>query len=175
MNDPVNTEFSEEFSRLSVDLLDQSIVKINHCLGQLTCDQVWWRPNPSMNSIGNLMVHLAGNLNQWGVVPFTLDSDNRDRESEFDPKLLKEVDELVQELNSLVNAAKAQWQYLSVSQLCKTINIQGFNVSHLQAITHASSHFVGHTHQIIQLTRLQLDNEYMFHWTPDEPRGELPI
>lgn len=160
---------------MSVDLLDQSIVKINHCLGQLTHDQVWWRPNPSMNSIGNLMVHLAGNLNQWGVVPFTLTNDSRDRESEFDPKLRIEVDELVQKLNSLVDVAKAQWLYLSVSQLCKTIDIQGFSVSRLQAITHTASHFVGHTHQIIQLTRLQLDNEYRFHWTPDEPRGQLPI
>ena len=175
MNDPSNSVISEEFSRLSVDLLDQSTVKINHCLGQLSDDQIWWRPQPSMNSIGNLLIHLAGNLKQWGVVPFTLADDHRDRESEFQSEVRREVDDLVQELESLVGAAKDQWQYLSASQLSKTINIQGFGVSRLQAISHASSHFVGHTHQIIQLTRLQLDNDYKFHWTPNEPRGELPI
>lgn len=175
MNDPSHSVFSEEFSRLSADLLDQSIIKINHCLGQITDEQVWWRPHPSMNSIGNLLIHLAGNLNQWGVIPFTLAEDIRDRESEFHPGLRREVNEVVQELESLVKAAKDQWRYLSANQFNKEIYIQGFNVSPMQAIIHASSHFVGHTHQLIQLTRLQLDKEYKFHWTPDEPRGELPI
>ncbi|MDG2181022.1 MAG: DUF1572 family protein [Mariniblastus sp.] len=175
MNDPFNTVISEEFSCWSIDLLEQSTVKIKHCLDQLTDDQVWWRPQPSMNSIGNLLVHLAGNLRQWGVVPFTLAKDNRDRESEFHPELRRDVDELIGELDSLVKASKDQWKYLSANQLSKVIDIQGFGVSRLQAIIHASSHFVGHSHQIIQLTRLQLDNEYKFHWTPNEPRGELPI
>lgn len=105
MNCPSNSEFAGEFSRLSVDLLDQSIVKINHCLSQLTENQVWWRPQPSMNSIGNLLVHLAGNLRQWGIVPFTLADDSRDRESEFSPESRREVVELIQELESLVVAA----------------------------------------------------------------------
>ena len=175
MNDPFNTEISEEFSGLSIDLLEQSTVKIKHCLDQLSDDQVWWRPQPSMNSIGNLLVHLAGNLRQWGVVPFTLAKDNRDRESEFRPELRRDVDELIRELDSLVKASKDQWKYLSANQLSKVIDIQGFGVSRLQAIIHASSHLVGHSHQIIQLTRLQLDHEYKFHWTPNEPRGELPI
>ena len=175
MNNPLNSEFAGEFSRLSVDLLNQSVVKINHCLGQLTENQVWWRPQPSMNSIGNLLIHLAGNLKQWGVAPFTLADDSRDRESEFSPESRREVVELIQELESLVVAAKDQWRYLSESQLSKTINIQGFDVSRMQTIIHASSHFVGHTHQLIQLTRLQLASDYKFHWTPNDSRGELPI
>jgi hypothetical protein len=164
MNNPLNSEFAGEFSRLSVDLLNQSVVKINHCLGQLTENQVWWRPQPSMNSIGNLL-----------IAPFTLADDSRDRESEFSPESRREVVELIQELESLVVAAKDQWRYLSESQLSKTINIQGFDVSRMQTIIHASSHFVGHTHQIIQLTRLQLASDYKFHWTPNDSRGELPI
>lgn len=121
------------------------------------------------------MIHLAGNLNQWGVLPFTLADDGRDRESEFQPEVRREVNELVQELESLVKTAKDQWQYLSASQLNKKISIQGFVVSPMQAIIHALSHFVGHTHQLIQLTRIQLDPDFKFHWTPNEPRGELPI
>ena len=128
-----------------------------------------------MDSIGNILIQLAGNLNQWGVVPFTLADDRRDWESEFQPGVRREVNELDQESESVVKTGKDQWQCLSASQLSKGIYIQGFvcfenagNHSHIKPLC-------GHTHQLIQFTRLQLDHYYKFHWTPNEPRGDLPI
>src|SRR5437879_13919056 len=41
--------------------LTSALAKIKHCLGQLTDEQVWWRSRPSLNSIGNLILHLCGN------------------------------------------------------------------------------------------------------------------
>src|SRR5262249_464450 len=41
--------------------------RIQHCLGQLDDRQVWWRPQEAMNSIGNLLLHLCGNVRQWLV------------------------------------------------------------------------------------------------------------
>lgn len=163
------------FSHLAGDILDQSMAKIEHCAAQLNETQLWWRPDPSMNSIGNLLLHLAGNLRQWGVVPFTLDTDKRDRASEFLPDARMPIQEILQQLRSTVAAAKEQWGHLSEDQLSRPVTIQGFDVSHMQAIMHTTSHFVGHTHQIIQLTRMQLRSDYRFHWTPDEERGDLPV
>jgi hypothetical protein len=46
-------------------VFDQCLAKIEHCLSQLTDEQVWWRPHESLNSIGNLILHLTGNVRQW--------------------------------------------------------------------------------------------------------------
>ena len=43
------------------------VKKIKNCLDQLNDHQVWWRPQDSMNSIANMMLHLCGNVRQWLV------------------------------------------------------------------------------------------------------------
>ena len=163
------------FQASAVQILDQSMAKIRHCLSQLSETQVWWRPDPAMNSIGNLLLHLDGNLRQWGVTPFTLARDDRDRNGEFDSRAQMAPEALLEQLEATVEAAKQQWEHLSDDQLQRMVTIQGFTVSHLHAIMHTSSHFVGHTHQIIQLTRLLLRSSYRFHWTPAEDRGDVPV
>ncbi len=175
MSDFPQTDLSDEFSRLNADLLDQSIVKIRHCLGQINESQIWRRPEPTMNSIGHLMRHLAGNLRQWGVVPFTLATDRRDREAEFQDDQRPSGDDLLHHLEAVVGEAKEEWSHLAAGQLLRTVDIQGFDVTHMHAILHASSHFVGHTHQIISLMRLQMGPAYKFHWTPNLDRDDLPI
>jgi hypothetical protein len=63
--------------------LASAVGKIKHCLGQLTDEQVWWRSHPSLNSIGNLILHLCGNLRQWIVAGLPKAKDVRDRPAEF--------------------------------------------------------------------------------------------
>jgi hypothetical protein len=175
MSEPLQAELCAEIIRQSADLLDQSMLKICHCLNQLEPNHIWWRPERSMNSIGNLLLHVTGNLQQWGVVPFTLATDRRDRESEFQDDQRVSAEELLQTLQAVVDAAQGHWQHLTAAQLLRHVEIQRFEVTHLHAILHASSHLVGHTHQIIELTRLQLGPKYKFHWTPSTERDDLPI
>jgi hypothetical protein len=63
--------------------LTSALGKIKHCLGQLSDEQVWWRPRPSLNSIGNLILHLCGNVRQWIVGGLGGAADSRDRPAEF--------------------------------------------------------------------------------------------
>ena len=63
--------------------LDSALLRIKHCLGQLTDDQVWRRSQPSLNSIGNLILHLCGNLRQWIVAGLGGAPDERNRPAEF--------------------------------------------------------------------------------------------
>lgn len=166
---------SREFCELSVELLDQSMVKIRHCLSQLSEEQLWWRPEPSINSVGNLCLHIAGNLQQWGIVPFTVASDDRDREKEFSREILISKSELLHGLEEVVDESKRIWETLEPETLRREANIQGFDVTLMHAISHTSAHFVGHTHQIIMLTRMKLGAKYRFQWQPDNDRGQLPI
>ena len=39
-------------------------------LEPLSEEQLWWRPNQASNSIGNLLLHLNGNVRQWLVASF---------------------------------------------------------------------------------------------------------
>src|SRR3954468_13538043 len=57
--------------------------RIEHCLGQLSDEQLWWRPRPEMNAIGNLLLHLSGNVGQWIVSAVENTTSSRNRPSEF--------------------------------------------------------------------------------------------
>src|SRR3984885_5810086 len=70
-----------EFSREK--LLRQYWPRLRECVEPLTDEQVWWRPNEASNSIGNLILHLNGNVGQWLVDSFNGADDRRDRPAEF--------------------------------------------------------------------------------------------
>jgi hypothetical protein len=70
-----------EFSRKK--LLEQYWPRLRACIESLSDEQVWWRPNDSSNSIGNLILHLNGNVGQWLVASFNHQEDARDRPAEF--------------------------------------------------------------------------------------------
>ena len=128
-----------------------------------------------MNSIGNLIRHMNGNLRQWGIVALTGEIDDRDRESEFADTAFCSTKELLDQMTETISLASSLWSRLSAERLMERLTVQGFEVTLMQAITHTSSHYVGHTQQLVLLTRLQLGPEYKFQWTPDGNRGSLPI
>src|SRR6266566_7017509 len=70
-----------EFSRRT--LLGEYWPRTCTCLDSLTAEQVWWRPNEQSNSIGNLLLHLNGNVRQWIVASLGDISNVRDRSAEF--------------------------------------------------------------------------------------------
>lgn len=156
-------------------LLDRSVERISHCVTQLGADQIWWRPEEHLNSVGILIRHLAGNLNQW-VVDGVSDTPNaRDRRSEFESPKTESAEQLMSMLCHVVARAKNVIEALRLTDLSQARRIQQFDVSVLGAIMHSVPHFVGHTHQIVQLTRLQLGDAYQFHWTPVDDRNSVPL
>src|SRR5688572_1464565 len=57
--------------------------KLRHAVRVLPADRLWWRPNEQSNSVGNLLLHLAGNVRQWIVSGLGGAPDTRDRDAEF--------------------------------------------------------------------------------------------
>ena len=149
--------------------LDEATAKICHCVTQLDDSKLWWRPTPFQNSIGNLILHLCGNVRQWIISGVGGAADVRDRPSEFaerppipKPELLKTLHACIEEAGDAL--AKAEGSSLLASR-----RIQGFDTAVLSAILDSISHFRGHTQEIISLTRQQLGDSYKFHWTPSTP------
>ena len=53
------------FLEVSADTLLQLSGRNDACLGRLTYDQIWLRNSDNANSVGNLVLHLCGNVRQW--------------------------------------------------------------------------------------------------------------
>jgi hypothetical protein len=146
--------------------LDAALAKIKHCLGQLNDEQVWWRSHPALNSIGNLVLHLSGNLRQWIVGGIGGAPDRRNRPAEFAQRGGIPKQELLAGLETVVGEAKAALGSLTAAQALQVRRIQGFDVTALAAIFHTVPHFRGHTQEIVHLTRLQLGERYVVEWQP---------
>jgi hypothetical protein len=143
--------------------------RIKHCLGQLNDGQVWWRSNPSHNSIGNLILHLCGNVSQWIIAGLGGAADIRDRPAEFAERGPIPKNELQRSLDAVVTEATEVLGELTASQMVEARRIQGYNVTGLGAIFSSIPHFRGHTQEIIHMTRLQLGDAYRFAWKPATP------
>lgn len=154
--------------------LDSALGRIKHCLGQLTEARVWHRSQPGLNSIGNLVLHLCGNLRQWVVAGLGGAPDVRNRPAEFAERGPVPKDELVSSLEATVEEAKRVLAGVDARQLAQPRRIQGFDMTGLTAIFDSIPHFRGHTQEIIHMTRLQLGDAYQFAWTPSTPEQGAP-
>ena len=146
--------------------LRSALDRIRHCTDQLTDDQIWERPAPGLNSIGNLLLHLGGNLRQWIVNGLTGAADFRDRPAEFAANGSISKAELLANLNDIVSQACATLEEQTAESLLTPRRIQGFDVNALHAIFHSVPHFRGHAQEIIHMTRFLLGDGYRFAWKP---------
>ena len=154
--------------------LTKAVDKIKHCLGQLTEEQVWWRSRSSLNSIGNLILHLCGNVRQWIVAGLGGAVDSRDRPAEFSELGPLPKEELLRRLEAVVDETRAVLARQTARQLLEARRIQGFDVTGLAAIFDSVPHFRGHTQEIVSMTRLQLGDAYKFAWAPTTPEQGAP-
>ena len=141
-----------DFSRTK--LMDEYWPRMRECIESLTDAQVWWRPNESSNSIGNLLLHLNGNVRQWLVTPFNPAPDTRDRPAEFAERQVIPPAELMTRLSVTMQDVSAVLARLTEADLLRTFQIQGYAVSGLHAVYHVVEHFGMHYGQIVYITKL---------------------
>src|SRR5689334_6072857 len=103
---PNESTVAREFSLESQRTLDEALRKIEHCDRQLDDDDVWWRPSEEMNSVGNILLHLSGNLRQWIVSGVGGARDVRDRPAEFAERGKIPREQLLSQLRATANEAK---------------------------------------------------------------------
>jgi len=155
-------------------VFEQCLAKITHCLAQLSDEQVWWRPGEQMNSIGNLILHLTGNVRQWIVSGIGGEADIRQRPAEFREQGSIPAVELINRLEEVVRNAQEVLQQATPNQMLNHRRIQGFETTGWGAVFDCVPHFKGHTQEIICLTRMQLGAAYRFHWQPQTAEEGAP-
>lgn len=146
--------------------LNSALGKITHCLDQLDDEDLNWRPQESHNSIQTIVLHLCGNLGQWIVSAVGGQPDARDRPAEFSQRAPIPKTDLIHQLEQAVAAANAAIADCKVESLLDRKRVQGFETTNLAAIFDSVSHFVGHAHQIVYITRLRRGDRYRFQWSP---------
>ncbi len=127
--------------------------RIEHCLAQLTDEDIWRRANDASNSIGNLVLHLSGNVQQWiiggvGDLPY-----HRDREHEFGERGGITREQLLVRLKETLAKADQVLAEVDPASLLQRKEIQGNDVTVMQAILRIVQHFGLHTGQIMLLTK----------------------
>jgi len=163
------TDLSRAFLDKSRRLLvHDSVPKIDACLERLSIDDIWWRPNEASNSIGNLVLHLCGNVSMWIVGGVGRRPFQRNRQQEFDERGPMPAAELQQRLRTVVDEAEKVLNGISAPELLTRRQIQGYDVTVLEAIYHVVEHFGMHTGQIILLTKARLAED-LHLWAPPNP------
>jgi hypothetical protein len=153
---------AREFCLESERTLEEALRKIEHCVQQLSDEDVWWRPSEQMNSIGNIILHLSGNLRQWIIAGVGGAPDVRDRPAEFAQRGAIPRQELLERLRSTVEEAKAALARCDGNNLLRPRHVQHGSVTGMHAAYHSVSHFVGHTQEITYITRMRLGERYRF-------------
>lgn len=155
---------SESFvERSRYFLSNEYIPKIRLALEPLSDDAIWWRANDASNAIGNLLLHLAGNIRQWIVSGVGGAVDVRQRDLEFSARNGWTKRRLLGHIEEAVRDADAALAALTEDDLLRSRQIQGRSVTVLEAVYHVVEHFSTHTGQIILLAKLHAGEKVRFY------------
>jgi uncharacterized damage-inducible protein DinB len=163
-----------EFLNYSIEKLPQMAGRIESCLGSLNDEQIWARGSENENAIGNLVLHLCGNVRQWIVAGVGGAADIRQRDGEFAARDGVTVPELVDRLRAVVAQAVAVIDAEPAGRMQERLVIQKYEVTVLEAIYHVVEHFSGHTGQIIFATKMLTGSDLGFyrHLSTPAPHDE---
>jgi uncharacterized damage-inducible protein DinB len=134
-------------------LLNEHWPRLKACVEPLSVEQIWWRPNEASNSVGNLILHLNGNVTQWILTGFTHGKDSRDRPAEFSADGGLTATELLDRLGATIAAAEQVLNRLTTEELLAPYEIQGYKTRGLDAVFHVVDHFGLHFGQIAYITK----------------------
>jgi uncharacterized damage-inducible protein DinB len=152
-----------QFREFSVSKLEQLAQRIDTCLGMLDEDRIWARGSANENAVGNLVLHLCGNVRQWIISGVGGAADERRRDTEFAAQGGVSAGELSARLQATVAEAAGVLRSLQSEQLTGRMSIQGYDVSKFEAIYHVVEHFSMHTGQIIFATKMLTGEDLGFY------------
>ncbi|MAU16092.1 MAG: hypothetical protein CMH46_11205 [Muricauda sp.] len=143
--------------------MNESLRMIKICMEQLSEEQVWQKPNESSNSIANLILHLCGNITQYGIASIQNLEDRRQRDEEFSTASGYNKAELIKMLEDTIDEAKRAFYEASLEELLRKRYVQGFNFSGIGNIIHVTEHLSYHTGQIALWTKILNNQDLGFY------------
>jgi uncharacterized damage-inducible protein DinB len=165
------------FLDYSARKLEQFTTRIRDSVLRLSQDQIWMRGHESENAVGNLILHLEGNVRQWILHGVGGRPDVRVRDREFAARGDIPASEILERLEATVAEAVAVIRAVTQEQVVDMVEIQKYELPVLEAIYHVVEHFAQHTGQIIFATKMLTGKDlgYYKHLTePVAPISQIP-
>lgn len=144
-------------------LLSEYLPRIKRCLEVLSDEDIWWRAHETDNSIGNLILHLSGNVRQWIISGIGGIAYPRDRAKEFSERGPIPKEELRKRIESTLREAEETLERFDTDKMLEVRHIQKYDVTCLEAISHVVEHFAQHLGQIIYITKLRRGMDLKFY------------
>jgi uncharacterized damage-inducible protein DinB len=167
----LTVDLAREFvARSRFYLNEEYRTKIRRAVRAIPSEAIWDRANDQSNSVGNLLLHLAGNVRQWIVSGVGGAPDTRDRAAEFGARRGQAADELLARLEAVLIEADAVIARLTADDLVKRRTIQGRDVTVMAAVYTAVQHFSMHLGQIIMIAKEHSPGAIRFY--EDTPDGK---
>jgi len=129
----------------------------------LSADGVWWRANDQSNSVGNLLLHLNGNVRQWMLGGVGQQATERHRAAEFAARTGPPAAPLLADLNRTLDEVDLVLAALTPASLDEPRTIQGRETTVLAATFHVVEHFSQHLGQIILIAKLRAPGAINFY------------
>lgn len=161
----------EELVRVeAIRRLREGQERIHACVRRLSREQLWHRPNANTVSVGNLVLHLAGNVGQWINSTLGAQPDHRDRKAEFDHQGPMEHRVLLERLDAVLVRAFEVIGGTGRAEMERQWSVQGFRETGLAIILHVVEHFSYHVGQISLHTKLLLNVDLGYYAGQDLDR-----
>lgn len=157
-------ELSQQFiARSRHYLATEYRTKIRAAVETMPPDAIWWRANEESNSVGNLLMHLAGNIRQWIISGVGGEEDVRNRAREFAAQSGPSAQELLAALDRALDEVDAVLARLTADDLASRRTIQGRELTVFEAVYHVVEHFALHAGQIILVAKMHAPGAVRFY------------
>ena len=158
---------SDEFRKSYIDwcrfrLMNQYWPRVERCVAELSQEEIWWRQHESNNSVGNLILHLTGNLRQFILSGVEGAKDTRDKDQEFAERENLPKEELIRGLKDALLATDETLSRLDPSRLLESTNVQNRSRAIFEVLAVVVEHFAMHCGQIIYITKLKRGTDLKF-------------
>ena len=155
--------FIKEFIKQSVYRIWENTQKIIKCLDEIDDLEIWKSPNDNSNSIGNIILHLCGNIRQYAISALSATKDARERDKEFSAKGGHTKSGLLNELTDTVSEAAGVIKNIDENGLTRIYSVQGSDLSGIGIIIHVTEHYSYHTGQIVFWIKQIRDKDLEFY------------
>lgn len=146
-------EVAALFLEHSVHTLERMKGFTHACFDRLSEEQIWRRGGEHENALGNLILHLCGNMRQWILHGVARMQDVRTRDAEFSLDGGLSRADLLALFDSTLADCAAVIANLPAERLAERTTPQGRDVSVLEAIYQVVGHVQQHVGQIIWATK----------------------
>ena len=144
-------------------LIDENFPRVIKCLEMLNEEEIWYRPNNQSNSVGNLVLHLNGNLNQWILDYIGGKAFVRNRQLEFDAEKTHNKEELILMMTNLSEELVSCIQLISNDKLLDILPIENQQETGISVLIHITEHFSFHAGQIAYITKWLKNQQTNFY------------